>query len=209
MTEADGVVTHGTRGRPRRYDTVAALEAALRLFWQEGYSNVSMAQIREATGMSNASLSNAFGTKQSLFEHVVDYYCATYGAVTKCAADETLPPRVALERALRQSLEMQTDSSHPLGCLVALSSRLSSEDGTGVRDIIAAQRQVTRNRIQSAIERGIDSGDLSDTTNVATLTTAIYAFLNGMSTEICDGTSADVLEHSIDVVMRMWDTAKE
>lgn len=198
-----------TPGRPRRYDETAVLEAALHLFWQQGYAEASMAQIREATGMSNASLGNAFGTKQDLFARVVAHYCGTYGTVTEPAVDETLPPRECLERALRQSLRMQTDTSHPLGCLLALSSPLSAEASAGAMEIVAAQRQIVRRRIRCAIDRGIDSGELAEDTNAAALTASFHTFLIGMSTEIRDGIPPETLDHAINHVMHMWDATSK
>jgi AcrR family transcriptional regulator len=196
-----------TPGRPRRYREDEALEAALRLFWRQGYSESSMAQIREATGMSSASLGNAFGTKQELFERVVDHYFSTYGTVTEAALDDTLPPREALERSLRQSLQMQCDPSHPAGCLIALSGPLASDNSAGAMEIVAARRQGVRKRIRHAVDRGIDSGELDGGTDPGALTASFHAFLLGLSTEICDGTPRDDLDGAIGNIMQLWDAA--
>lgn len=201
--------TQGVRapGRPRGYDETAVLESALQLFWRHGFAETSMAQIREVTGLSNASLGYAFGSKQDLFERVVDHYTATFGSVTEAAMDETLEPRDALEQALRQSLQMQTDPSHPSGCLLALSSPLASESSDGARRIVAAQRDRVRARIRSAIDRGAATGVLRSDVDAAGMVAMFHAFLIGLSTEICDGASRDALDRAISSIMSAWDAA--
>ena len=54
-------------GRPREFDTDAALEKAMRLFWAKGYEGTSVADLTGILGISRPSLYAAFGDKQSLF----------------------------------------------------------------------------------------------------------------------------------------------
>ena len=50
-------------GRPRAFDTDAALDKAVRLFWQRGYEATSMADLVAETGVASASLYAAFDNK--------------------------------------------------------------------------------------------------------------------------------------------------
>ena len=43
-------------GRPREFDTDAALEKAMRLFWAKGYEGTSVADLTETLGISRPSL---------------------------------------------------------------------------------------------------------------------------------------------------------
>lgn len=196
-------------GRPRRFDQSEALEAALHVFWRCGYAEASMSALREAMGMSSASIENAFGSKPELFARVLEHYFATYGTGTEAAADLDLAPREALRQALLRSLAMQSDSAHPPGCLVALSSPTSAQRSAEAVRLGTEARNVTRERLRVAVARGVDSGDLPEHTDVEALTATFDAFLLGLSTEVCDGVPADVLNDSIDLVMRVWDSARE
>lgn len=51
----------------------AVLDAAMLLFWEQGYEATSLAQLRAATGLSSASLYGAFGSKEGLFKQVVEH----------------------------------------------------------------------------------------------------------------------------------------
>lgn len=86
-------------GRPRIFDMEAALEAAMLLFWEQGYEATSLAQLRETTGLSSASLYGAFGSKEGLFEKAVEHCIAGPGSVTDVVADEAESPREAIARS--------------------------------------------------------------------------------------------------------------
>lgn len=62
------------RGRPRNYEPDAALEAALCVFWKQGYAGASLDDISAATGMARPSLYAAFGDKKSLYRKCLDKY---------------------------------------------------------------------------------------------------------------------------------------
>ncbi|MFC8102263.1 TetR/AcrR family transcriptional regulator [Streptomyces sp. NPDC057363] len=49
------------------------LEAAMLLFWEQGYEAASPAQLRAATGLSSASLYGASWSKEGPFKQVVEH----------------------------------------------------------------------------------------------------------------------------------------
>jgi TetR/AcrR family transcriptional regulator, copper-responsive repressor len=55
------------RGRPRKFDEEAVLRAALQRFRTLGYSNTSLDDLAEATGVNRPSLYAAFGDKKALY----------------------------------------------------------------------------------------------------------------------------------------------
>ncbi|MGV9856120.1 TetR/AcrR family transcriptional regulator [Streptomyces sp. NPDC003442] len=196
-------------GRPRAFVVEGVLEAAMRLFWEQGYEATSMAQLREATGLSSASLYGAFDSKQGLFERAVEHYLAGPGSVTDIIGDEALSPREAIARMLHGSIDMQTDTSHPRGCLVALSGtvRAPGDDEAAVRRTVAARRALDRARIRECVVRGVATGELAEETDVDGFTSMIHGFLLGVSTQVCDGVSARDLHAAADAVLAAWHAA--
>lgn len=57
--------------RPLEFDRDAALEAALRLFWRQGYTATSLQQLLDEMAISRSSFYAAFGDKRALFLEVV------------------------------------------------------------------------------------------------------------------------------------------
>ncbi|MER8155645.1 TetR/AcrR family transcriptional regulator [Streptomyces sp. NPDC094472] len=194
-------------GRPRTFDPESVLEAAMLLFWEQGYEATSLAQLREATGLSSASLYGAFGSKDGLFERAVEHYISGPGSITDVAADEALSPREAIARLLHGSIDMQTDPSHPRGCLIALSGTLGApETGEAARRVVAARRAVDRARVRACVVRGIAAGDLAEHTDVDGTTSMIHGFLLGISTQVRDGIPAQHLHTAADTLLANWPT---
>ncbi|WP_020123087.1 TetR/AcrR family transcriptional regulator [Streptomyces canus] len=196
-------------GRPRAFDEGLVLDAAMLLFWRQGYEATSMAQLREATGLSSASLYGAFGSKEGLFTRAVEHYVSGPGSVTDVVADESLTPHQAVARLLHGSIDMQTDPTHPRGCLVALSGTLEAQDGhdTGVREVVAARRATDRTRIRAAVVRGVGWGELPEDIDTNAVTTMIHGFLLGISTQVRDGVAAQELHAAADALLRLWTPA--
>jgi len=62
-------------GRPRKFDSDEVLERSMHEFWERGYSETSVEDLVEATGVPPGSLYNAFqGGKRELFLSSLDLY---------------------------------------------------------------------------------------------------------------------------------------
>ncbi|MGW7003815.1 TetR/AcrR family transcriptional regulator [Streptomyces sp. NPDC054933] len=191
-------------GRPRQFDRDAVLEAALRLFWEHGYAATSLAQLREAMGMSSASFYAAFSSKEQLFDAVVERYASSFGRVTDAVADDELPPREAVERILRQSAQMQTDASHPSGCLL-VSGATCSPTNTSVHELLMGRRNLVRANVMACVERAKSLDELPADTNAEALASVFVGFLWGLSTEARDGVPAARLDTAVGYLMGVWD----
>lgn len=197
-------------GRPRAFDRDDAVDQAMQLFWQHGYDATSLAQLKAELGggISAPSFYAAFGSKEALFDECVQRYLATYAQVTECLWDETLPPRQAIETALRQSARMQCDDGHPKGCMVTLGVMSApSPENAHVAQALTHSRARTRAGIVACVERGESEGLLADGTNAAAMATVFDSFLQGISILARDDTPLESIDAAITQVMRTWDVA--
>src|SRR4051812_2204960 len=128
-------------GRPRGFDRDQAVTQAMHLFWEHGFEGVSLDQLRRVMGgVSSARFFSAFGSKEALYRETLGRYLDTHGTVMDVLRNHDLPPRERLERALRQSAAMQTETAHPTGCMVALSAMICSDGGASARSVTASER---------------------------------------------------------------------
>ena len=61
-------------GRPRGFDEDAALEAAMRVFWEKSYEGATIGDLTEAMGINRSSIYAAFGDKEAVFRRVMERY---------------------------------------------------------------------------------------------------------------------------------------
>jgi AcrR family transcriptional regulator len=198
-------------GRPRTFDRDIAIEQALHMFWERGYEATSLTQLKAGIGggISAPSFYAAFGSKEALFQECAQRYLSQYATVTEGLWNTALPPRAALETALRASAKMQCERGHPKGCMVALAVMSApSPEHAAVTQSLTQSRTRTRAGITACIERGIASGELAPKTEVRSLAAVFDSFLIGLSTLAHDGVSHRVLDSAIDHIMMAWDCAK-
>lgn len=193
-------------GRPRTFDRDAAIVQAMHLFWEHGYQATSLSQLKAGIGggISAPSFYAAFGSKEALFDEVVEHYMNTHGRVTESLFDSDLSARDAVELTLRRSASMQCETGHPRGCMVALGviGVCTPEQGTTV---LSEVRDRTRKGIRACIERAISEGELAADTDVQALTSAFDSFLLGLSTLARDGIEHAALDAAVGQIMKLWD----
>ncbi|WP_405081058.1 TetR/AcrR family transcriptional regulator [Paenibacillus chitinolyticus] len=193
-------------GRPRAFNRDEAVAAAMRLFWEHGFDSTSLAQLRAAMGdISAASFYAAFESKEALFREVVDQYIESYGQVSESFRDESIPPKAAIEQGLRRSARMQTERSHPLGCLLVLSAVTCSPEQNHIREMLAKERERVRSWMKNCIERAVADGELPDSTDIAMLVALFETFLQGISTQARDHVPYEAIDAAITQLMSVWD----
>ncbi|SFM30362.1 transcriptional regulator, TetR family [Paenibacillus sp. 1_12] len=194
-------------GRPRAFNRNEAVVAAMLMFWEHGFESTSLAQLRAAMGnISAASFYAAFESKEALFREALDQYISTYGQVSESFRDKSITSKAAIEQGLRRSARMQTESSHPLGCLLNLSAVTCSPEQKHIRDMLSKEREKVRGWLKECIERAITDGKLPNSTDILMLVTLFDTFLRGISSQARDGVPLEAIETAITQLMSIWDT---
>src|SRR5215212_2984133 len=101
-------------GRPRAFDEEKALDAALKVFWRQGYEGASLPDLTRAMGINRPSMYAAFGNKEALFRKAIDRYNQGPASHVRDALDEPTARRVA-ERLLRGTIDLLTHPRNPSG----------------------------------------------------------------------------------------------
>lgn len=125
------------RGRPRTFDKDEALDAALAVFWRNGYQGASLSDLTDATGLSKPSLYAAFGNKEHLYLAALQRYRQQQliKHADALAAEPDL--RTALRRFLQSVATMLTAAELPGGCMVVNTS-VACDLATLPKRIVAA-----------------------------------------------------------------------
>src|ERR1700693_157067 len=100
--------TAAKMGRPRGFAENAALEAAMRVFWEKGYEGSTLGDLTGAMGINRSSIYATFGDQEALFRLPMVRYAEGPAAYVRQALEQPTV-RAVVEALLRGALEMLTD----------------------------------------------------------------------------------------------------
>jgi TetR/AcrR family transcriptional repressor of nem operon len=104
--------------RPREFDEVTALEAAMACFWRRGYEATSMRDLASSMGISGPSLYNAFGDKRALFVSALERYLDHSPRARIKRLEASLPPKQAVHRFIEEVIERSLNDRERRGCFL-------------------------------------------------------------------------------------------
>ena len=191
------------RGRPRAFDTEAALDRALLVFWRRGYEGASMPALTRAMGINRPSLYAAFGNKQELFRKAVERYDQGPAQYTHRALEKPTA-RAVVEALLQGSVTLLTKPQHPRGCLMVQGALACGETSERVRQELSSRRAAGVAAIRRRFQRAIDEGDLPPRADAAGLARFVATVMHGLAVQAASGASRRELLRVKETFLRMW-----
>ncbi len=143
--------------RPREFDTGAALDAAMNVFWLKGYAGASLNDLLDAMQIARGSLYKAFDDKRSIYLATLDRYDRSVleAGVTMLRASVTDDGVKRIECMLNTAADAVAQRGDRRGCFLCNAAvemaPVDHEIGTKVRAMLA--------RLESAIETALDQSN--------------------------------------------------
>jgi TetR/AcrR family transcriptional regulator, transcriptional repressor for nem operon len=123
--------------RPREFDEDAVLEAAVQCFWAHGYEATSVRDLIDKTGITGASLYNAFGDKRALYRRALDHYVED-SVVDRIRRCEALAPREAIGAFFAEIVRRSLEDHQHKGCMLVNAALDVAPNDPGFQRIVAA-----------------------------------------------------------------------
>lgn len=183
------------RGRPRAYDPDTALQQALGVFWNTGYSGASLDSIASAAGMNRPSLYAAFGDKHALYIKALDQYWDTAHAAMQDALNDH---RLTLTQALNGFYEGQlaiyfSGDGQPRGCFAIGTATTEAVEDAQIRDVLSARLSQLDADLEARLQAAIEAGELKPGRDLAALAVLASSLLHSISIRARAGQSRDAL----------------
>ncbi|MDG2533569.1 TetR/AcrR family transcriptional regulator [Sphingomonas sp. HITSZ_GF] len=135
----DTKITHRGRGRPRKFDEGQVLKGAMERFRTLGYSNTSLDDLAEATGVNRPSLYAAFGDKKALYLAGLARTHAGVDATFAALHAAAYPPEKMLKALFLGALEgFLTGEDGPSGCIAVNTAATEAVTDPDIRAALAA-----------------------------------------------------------------------
>ncbi len=143
------------RGRPRAFNTDYVIDRSMEVFWEHGFVGTTTRTLEDALEISQSSLYNAFGSKDGLFDQVVERYEQQLNDVVLSHLDVRSPDRASILSFLDAVTEWIYHDRHR-GCLVLNLAAESEEGGRRVGVYRTRLRTLLAPAIASFTEAGSD-----------------------------------------------------
>lgn len=197
------------RGRPKCFDREKALDAALLLFWEQGFEQTSVDEAAAAMGIGTSSLYSSFGDKEALFLAAIRQYQAGRGSVYNQAVAEGKTAREGFSRLLEVSAIELTRPDQPRGCLLWLALPTCSPKYEKFQAQLNQLRDETEEVWLHRLQEAVDSKELPESTDIHLLASYFRTTLAGMSLQSRSGATRTQLMQLAKLAMGVWPAAQE
>ena len=145
--------------RPRAFEEVAALEAAIDCFWRRGFEATSIRDLAASMRIGGTSLYNAFGDKRSLFVQALERYVERATRARIARLETSLPPKQAIHRFFAEVIDRSANDLDRRGCFLINSAiEVAPHDAELGREI---SRRL--GEIEAFFRRSIEAGQAEGT----------------------------------------------
>ncbi|WP_181771529.1 TetR/AcrR family transcriptional regulator [Amycolatopsis pittospori] len=166
--------------RVKEFDVDAACEAALALFWRQGYEATSVSDLVAELGIGKASLYATFGTKHELYLKALNRYIAR--------GDERFvqdfagpgPALAGVRRLVERYLAEILDESGRDGCFVVNAAMEMMPRDPEVARVVERSWDGLELALRMALTRAKAQGELAPDADPETLAGFLLTVLQGM-----------------------------
>jgi AcrR family transcriptional regulator len=187
-------------GRPRGFDEEAALEAAMRVFWEKSYEGATMADLTRAMGINRSSMYAAFGDKETLFKLVMDRYREgpmTY--IRKALEQPTLG--AVVEFLLRGTVEFLSAPGNPKGCLSVQGALACGSSAEPIKEALVEWRKSGEAVIKKRLQQAHRDGDLKGAMNPADFARYLSSLMAGLGVQAANGATQSEMNRIVDIAL--------
>ena len=165
--------------RPREFDEEAVLDAAMQCFWRRGYEATSVRDLVEKTGITSASLYNAFGDKRALYARAFEQYVeeSIGDRIRRC---EALEPRAAISAFFAEILKRSLGDPQHKGCMMVNAALDVAPHDPDFQKIVAGVLVRVEQFFLGCVEAGQADGTITRSLSAANLAHHLLGVLIGI-----------------------------
>jgi AcrR family transcriptional regulator len=188
-------------GRPLEYNPDQVLEAAMRLFWRQGYEATSLQDLLAEMKLSKSSLYQAFGSKRNLFLQCIK----RYREITMAEMQERLLKSDSgiqfIVDTLSGVVKEVNELANPKGCLVINTASEFAQSDAQIALSVANGLDGYRDMFCQAVRKGQKDGCIRHDFESELLANYLVTNMSGLRTMVKAGTNETILERMVEVIV--------
>lgn len=175
------------------------LHEALRLFAYNGYGSTSVREVAEASGITKPTLYYYFGSKEGLFQALVDQHLDGLHQLVEATVSGPGPAVARIEAFVSEYLLGAIDNAE--GIRFMLTCSLPSASDQPRCDVVQRHLQYVE-PLAEVIRQGIAGGELRPDLDAHTAVVALVGALNLHLVAALEGARVDA--GTIDAILQIW-----
>ncbi len=188
------------RGRPRLYVESDALDSAMGVFWDQGFTAASLDDLSAAMGMNRPSVYAAFGDKTNLFLKTLERYQESGRQVFENTLGSNQPLSEALRAFFMTLLDVYTTGEEAQrGCLMSVVAVSEAAGTPAIRVVTERAVRDLDTSFESRFARAVEQGEILANAVPAELALLATGLVHTLAIRTRSGESKKSLERLIDV----------
>jgi AcrR family transcriptional regulator len=187
-------------GRPRGFDATAALDAAMRVFWEKGYEGATLKDLTDAMRINRSSMWAAFGNKEELFKKAFERYVNTYQQFMRAALEKPTV-REIIESSLRGTVDFLSTPGNPKGCLSLNAALAVGDEASPIKQWMLQGRKHGELLAKKRFEKAKKRGDLAADVDPAALARYVGTLLQGLCIQGASGATKAEMSKVVDTAL--------
>lgn len=175
--------------RPKEFDSEEALEKAIDLFWDKGYSACSMQDVVEKLGLSRSSIYETFGDKRQLFLASLKKYQQEGADAMRHKLGTTQDIRQTFKDMFYAFLPAGSNDCSKKSCFMVNAGIELAPHDPEIAALVEANSREIEEILRTAIQKGQDAGQISRSLDALSLARFIFATLSGLHVFGASGTA--------------------
>ncbi|MDJ0699575.1 MAG: TetR/AcrR family transcriptional regulator [Woeseiaceae bacterium] len=190
--------------RTPEYDRDAVIHEATAVFWERGYSQTSVGDLVEATGLKPGSLYAAFGSKKGVFLEVLDDYNRRFLGKIRALAEGSIIDGV--QQLLDEVIDEVAAGDASRGCLSVNTLIEMSQHDAEIAEHLATHNRKLKYAFADLFGAAQRAGEISDAKDPRALASFLINNLWGMRVTCKSGPDRRSLEAVADTIMTVLAT---
>ncbi|WP_010338886.1 TetR/AcrR family transcriptional regulator, partial [Sphingobium yanoikuyae] len=169
--------------------------------WAKGYDGATIEELSCAMGISRPSLYSTFGSKEGLFNKVVDEIDAENFGYMRLALDQRRARDVAAH-LLRGAVGISGGAAR--GCVELIGCVAGGPQDVTVRATVRKRNGAARRALATRLEKAKDEGDLPSACDPQSISSWLFAIMQGLIVQAACDVDRDTLLQIVDLTLAAW-----
>lgn len=179
--------------RPSKFDREEAVQTVMNTIWREGYEVSSVKSLSEVLGITRSSFYNAFGSREELFQEVMQVYARQSPDRVLGAFQPDVKVRPFLTQLYKSICKARASDPEHRGCMLVNTVTELCPATEGLGAVLAEAVVGSAERLEAVIARGVETGELDRDTDIHAQAMALQTLMIGLNV-FCkaNGSEADL-----------------